>query len=67
MIVVDDAQWADEATLDVLRLLAGRLAGERIDIYPVADLANARLRQLAGMLQEVGTVGRQRFAVHRRH
>ncbi len=27
MMVVDDAQWADEATLDVLRLLSGRLAG----------------------------------------
>ena len=27
IVVVDDAQWADEATLDVLRLLAGRLDG----------------------------------------
>jgi DNA-binding CsgD family transcriptional regulator/tetratricopeptide (TPR) repeat protein len=26
-VVVDDAQWADEATLDVLRLLSSRLAG----------------------------------------
>jgi DNA-binding CsgD family transcriptional regulator len=25
IVVIDDAQWADEATLDVLRLLAGRL------------------------------------------
>jgi predicted ATPase len=29
VVVVDDAQWADEATLDVLRLLSGRLAGVR--------------------------------------
>ncbi len=27
IVVVDDAQWADEATLDVLRLLASRMAG----------------------------------------
>jgi DNA-binding CsgD family transcriptional regulator len=27
VVVVDDAQWADEATLDVLRLLSSRLAG----------------------------------------
>jgi DNA-binding CsgD family transcriptional regulator/tetratricopeptide (TPR) repeat protein len=29
IVVVDDAQWADQATLDVLRLLASRLAGVR--------------------------------------
>jgi DNA-binding CsgD family transcriptional regulator/tetratricopeptide (TPR) repeat protein len=29
IVVVDDAQWADEATLDVLRLLASRLEGVR--------------------------------------
>ena len=29
IMVIDDAHWADEATLDVLRLLAGRLAGVR--------------------------------------
>jgi DNA-binding CsgD family transcriptional regulator/tetratricopeptide (TPR) repeat protein len=29
IVVIDDAQWADEATLDVLRLLADRLEGVR--------------------------------------
>ncbi len=29
IVVVDDAQWADQATLDVIRLLASRLAGVR--------------------------------------
>jgi DNA-binding CsgD family transcriptional regulator len=29
IVVFDDAQWADEATLDVLRLLASRLEGVR--------------------------------------
>jgi DNA-binding CsgD family transcriptional regulator len=29
IVVLDDAQWADEATLDVLRLLASRLEGVR--------------------------------------
>jgi DNA-binding CsgD family transcriptional regulator len=29
IVVVDDAQWADQATLDVLRLLASRLEGVR--------------------------------------
>ncbi|MFY9931052.1 MAG: AAA family ATPase [Streptosporangiaceae bacterium] len=29
IVVIDDAQWADEATLDVLRLLASRLEGVR--------------------------------------
>ncbi len=29
LVVVDDAQWADQATLDVIRLLASRLAGVR--------------------------------------
>jgi DNA-binding CsgD family transcriptional regulator len=29
IVVVDDAQWADEATLDVLRLLASRLGSVR--------------------------------------
>ena len=29
IVVIDDAQWADEATLDVLRLLASRLKGVR--------------------------------------
>jgi DNA-binding CsgD family transcriptional regulator/tetratricopeptide (TPR) repeat protein len=27
VVVIDDAQWADQATLDVIRLLAGRLEG----------------------------------------
>jgi len=29
VLVVEDAHWADEATVDVLRLLARRIAGER--------------------------------------
>jgi DNA-binding CsgD family transcriptional regulator len=29
IVVIDDAQWADEATLDILRLLAERLDGVR--------------------------------------
>ena len=29
IVVIDDAQWADQATLDVVRLLASRLEGVR--------------------------------------
>ena len=32
IVVVDDAQWADEATLDVLRMLASRLDGVRATV-----------------------------------
>ncbi len=32
IVVIDDAQWADEATLDVLRLLAERLEGVRATV-----------------------------------
>jgi DNA-binding CsgD family transcriptional regulator len=32
IVVIEDAQWADEATLDVLRLLAGRLEGVRASV-----------------------------------
>ena len=35
MVVVDDAQWADEATLDVLRLLSSRLAGVRAAVVVI--------------------------------
>ncbi len=35
MMVVDDAQWADEATLDVLRLLASRLEGVRAAVIVI--------------------------------
>jgi DNA-binding CsgD family transcriptional regulator len=35
VVVVDDAQWADEATLDVLRLLAGRLASVRAAVIVI--------------------------------
>ena len=51
-MVVDDAQWADEATLDVLRLLASRLEGVRaavIVIYRDDELDRWHpLRILAG-------------------
>jgi DNA-binding CsgD family transcriptional regulator/type II secretory pathway predicted ATPase ExeA len=32
LVVIEDAQWADEATLDVLRLLVGRLPGVRASV-----------------------------------
>ncbi len=52
IVVVDDAQWADEATLDVLRLLASRLRGVRaavIVIYRDDELDRWHpLRVLAG-------------------
>ena len=35
IVVVDDAQWADEATLDVLRLLASRLEGIRAAVIVI--------------------------------
>ena len=65
VIVVDDAQWADEATLDVLRLLAGRLAGVRaavIVIYRDDELDRWHpLRILVGEIRAGHAVDRVRL------
>jgi DNA-binding CsgD family transcriptional regulator/tetratricopeptide (TPR) repeat protein len=66
MVVLEDLQWADEATLDVLRLL-----GRRIDAFPGLVLATyrddeldqaARLRIVLGELARIPGVQRLELA-----
>jgi DNA-binding CsgD family transcriptional regulator/tetratricopeptide (TPR) repeat protein len=55
ILVFEDAQWADEATLDVLRLLSGRLDGMRATVvvtYRDDDLD--RWHPLRMVLGEIG-------------
>jgi DNA-binding CsgD family transcriptional regulator len=55
VMVVDDAQWADEATLDVLRLLAGRLAGVRAAVVVIyRDEELDRWHPLRILVGEIG-------------
>jgi DNA-binding CsgD family transcriptional regulator len=55
IVVVDDAQWADEATLDVLRLLASRMAGVRAAvIVAYRDDELDRWHPLRIMVGEIG-------------
>ena len=55
IVVVDDAQWADEATLDVLRLLAGRLGGVRAAVVVIyRDDELDRWHPLRVLVGEIG-------------
>jgi DNA-binding CsgD family transcriptional regulator len=58
IVVVDDAQWADEATLDVLRLLARRLDGVRAAvIVTYRDDELDRWHPLRIVVGEIGAGG----------
>jgi AAA ATPase domain len=55
IVVVDDAQWADQATLDVIRLLASRLAGVRaVVIVTYRDDELDRWHPLRIVVGEIG-------------
>jgi DNA-binding CsgD family transcriptional regulator len=59
ILVVEDAHWADEATLDVLRLLAGRLGEVRASVVVTyRDDELHRRHPLRILLGEIGA-GRQ--------
>jgi DNA-binding CsgD family transcriptional regulator len=70
IVVVDDAQWADEATLDVLRMLASRLDGVRATVivaYRDDELDRWHpLRIVAGEIgasQAITRIGLQPFSL----
>jgi len=56
VLVVEDVHWADEATLDVLRLLARRVAGERaLIVFSYRDDSLDARHPLRVMLGEVSS------------
>src|ERR1022692_1149870 len=54
IVVIDDAQWADEATLDVLRLLADRLEGVRAAVIVAYRAEVDRWHPLRIVVGEIG-------------
>jgi DNA-binding CsgD family transcriptional regulator/tetratricopeptide (TPR) repeat protein len=54
IMVIDDAQWADEATLDVLRLLADRLDGVRAAVIVAYRDELDRWHPLRIVMGEIG-------------
>ena len=54
IVVIDDAQWADEATLDVLRLLADRLKGVRAAVIVAYRDELDRWHPLRVVVGEIG-------------
>jgi len=56
VLVIEDVHWADEATLDVLRLLARRVAGERaLIVFSYRDDSLDARHPLRVMLGEVSS------------
>ena len=59
VVVLEDAHWADEATLDLLRLLGRRIAGPGVFVLKVRDdeLTGHPLRVLLGDMATGSSIG----------